>query len=114
MHELAVTQSVLEIALRHAGQRNAGRITDLHLVIGQWASAVDDSVQFYWDIISDGTIATGAKLHFRRIPAELFCLDCDQQYLPTDQDLFCPRCHGPHTKIVHGDEFYVESIDVDV
>jgi len=113
MHELAITQSILEIALRHADQSKAQRITDLHLVIGQWASAVDDSVQFYWDTISDGTIAKGAKLHFRRIPAELLCQDCNQTYIPAGRDLFCPRCGSSRIKVVHGEEFYLESIDID-
>jgi hydrogenase nickel incorporation protein HypA/HybF len=40
-------------------------------VIGRLASIVDDSIQFYWDMISEGTICQGAKLHFKRVPAEL-------------------------------------------
>ncbi len=35
MHELAITESVLEIALRHGHAAGATRITDLHLVIGE-------------------------------------------------------------------------------
>jgi hydrogenase nickel incorporation protein HypA/HybF len=65
MHELSVTESILEIALRHASNANAKRITNLYMVKGQLASIVDDSVQFYWDIISKDSIAEGAVLHFR-------------------------------------------------
>ena len=57
MHELSVTESLLEIALRHAQQAGATRVTGLHLVIGQLSSIVDDSVQFYWDFVSKDTIA---------------------------------------------------------
>ena len=78
MHELAVTESILNIAVQHASQAGAVRVTDLHLVIGQLSSIVDDSVQFYWDMISEGTICAGAELHFERRPATLKCLDCDQ------------------------------------
>ena len=113
MHELVITQSILEIAVRHASDCQARRITELHIVIGQWASAVDDSVQFYWDLISEGTIAQGAKLHFRRIAPEMHCLDCDRAYAPAGRDLFCPLCGGHHTQIIHGEEFYLESIEVD-
>ena len=52
MHELPVTESVLEIALRHAKGAGAERITNIYLVIGQLSSIVDDSIQFYWDIVS--------------------------------------------------------------
>ncbi|HQF69985.1 MAG TPA: hydrogenase maturation nickel metallochaperone HypA, partial [Promineifilum sp.] len=76
MHELAITESILEIALRHGRSAGATRITDLHLVIGELSSVVDESVQFYWDIVSEGTAAAGATLHFRRVPARLVCRAC--------------------------------------
>ena len=82
MHELSVTESILAIALRHAGQAEAKRVTELNLVIGQLATIVDDSVQFYWDIISENTIAEGASLHFRRLPLELLCQLCGACYTP--------------------------------
>jgi hydrogenase nickel incorporation protein HypA/HybF len=63
MHELPVAENVLEITLRHARQANATRVTDLYLVVGQLSSIIDDSLQFYWDIISKDTIAEGAVLH---------------------------------------------------
>ncbi len=113
MHELPVTENILNIALRHADQAGASRITDLYLVIGQMASIVDDSVQFYWDIISQGSAAAGAQLHFRRVPAEMLCLECDRLYSPTKEELACPSCGGVAVKIVAGEEFYLEAIDVE-
>ncbi len=113
MHELSVTESILEISLRHARQANANRITNLYLVIGQLASIVDDSVQFYWDIISKGTLADGAKLHFRRLPATLLCLDCQHQYIPSGDGFACPECSSEHVKVVSGEEFFMEAIDIE-
>lgn len=112
MHELSVTQSLLEIALQHARSANANQITDLHLVIGEFATIVDDSVQFYWDMISAGTIAEGAVLHFQRIPVLMRCMDCDQSFEPTGGELLCPVCGGINLRLQKGDEFYLESIDV--
>ena len=113
MHELSVTENLLEIALRHLPSDKDSRITDLHLVIGQFSSIVDDSVQFYWDIVAKDTAAAGAKLHFRRIPAELLCLDCNIRYHPTKDELECPQCRGIHVKIVAGEEFYLETMDIE-
>ncbi len=113
MHELPVTESILEIATRHANQAGASRITALHLVIGQLSSLVDDSVSFYWDIISKDTIAEGARLDFRRIPAEMLCLDCSRHYSPSPDELACPDCGSIHVKVVSGDEFFLESMDIE-
>jgi hydrogenase nickel incorporation protein HypA/HybF len=113
MHELPVTQSLLEIALRHAQQSDAQRILSLNIVIGQFATIVDDSVQFYWDLIAQDTIAAGARLNFRRVPAELLCQECGQRYTPDPEELDCPTCHSNNVKIVSGREFFLESIDVE-
>ena len=112
MHELSVTESILDIALRHAKKANAQKITALYLVIGQMASIVDDSVEFYWDIIAKDTLAEGARLQFRRVPTEFLCLDCGTRFNPPSGMFECPNCRGSHLKIVAGEEFYVEAIDV--
>ena len=113
MHELPVTQSILEIALRHAQKPNASRITDLHIVMGELSTMLDDSIQFYWDMIAEGTIAQGAKLHFRRVPAELQCMACFTKYHPKEMELLCPNCGSVGAKVISGEEFFVEAIDVD-
>ena len=113
MHELSVTESLLKIAVQHAEKANAQRVTDLHIVIGDLASMVDDSIQFYWEIIAKGTIAEEATLHFRRVPAELQCNHCSTKYRPTDRELICPACGGVGARIVAGEEFALESIDVE-
>ena len=113
MHELAVTQSILEICLRHAEEANAAKITDINLIIGQFSSIVDDSIQFYWDMIADGTIAHGAVLHFNRIPGEMTCRTCGQTFRPDDETFACPFCSSVLVKITKGEEFRVESIDVE-
>ena len=113
MHELSVSQNILEIALKHAEPLNAKKITDLFLVVGDWASIVDDSVQFYWDIISDGTIAKGAMLHFQRNGVKIFCNDCNTSYIPTNKELLCPNCSGINIKVTQGEEFYLDAIEIE-
>ncbi|UCH59445.1 MAG: hydrogenase maturation nickel metallochaperone HypA [Anaerolineales bacterium] len=113
MHELPVTESILEIALRYAGDAQANRITDLYLVIGQLATIVDDSIQFYWDIIARDTIAEGARLHFKRIPTQVKCQDCQLEYKPAELEFTCPECKSFRVQIVAGNEFYMDSIEVE-
>jgi len=113
VHELPVTQSLLEIALKHAEAAGARRIVQLNLVIGEFASIVDDSVQFYWDIISRGTIAEGARLHFERTSGQMRCTVCGHTFSPNGRDYTCPACGGTQVVVVGGDEFRLDSIEVE-
>ena len=111
MHEMAVTQSILEIALRHAG--DTGRITQLNLIIGDLAGIVDDSVQFYWDILTQGTIAENSKLCFERIATRFHCNDCQQEFEPDAYTFECPHCGSSAVYIVAGKEFRLDSIEIE-
>jgi hydrogenase nickel incorporation protein HypA/HybF len=112
MHELAITEEILRIAVEHAERAGAEHITDIHLVIGELSSVVDDSVQFYFDFTSPGTVAEGAALHFQRLPVRLRCRSCGHQFEPEGTDWRCPACEAVGGDVVTGREFYLESIEV--
>ena len=112
MHELSVTESVLEIACKHAEKAQATSVTDIFLVIGRLSSIIDDSIEFYWNIISKDTLCENARLHFKRIPAALICLDCEHQYQLADDLTPCPNCGSARIRVLSGDEFHLESIDI--
>lgn len=111
MHELPITQNILQIALRHAG--DAKRITRINLVIGDLSAVVGESVQFYWDIISKGTIAEGATLHFERIRTRFHCNDCGNAFEPDGRKFECPQCGSDQVDLIAGREFQMESIEVE-
>ena len=114
MHELSITQQILAIAVKHGEKAQAQKITDLHLVIGQLSSVIDDSVQFYWDMIAEDTLCQGAKLHFERIPAVLECRDCCEQYALDDGSLTsCPQCDSISVNVIRGKEFRLDSIEIE-
>ncbi len=113
MHELAVTESILAITLKHAEQAAAQKVTDIYLVIGQLSSIVDDSVQFYWDMISENTLAQGARLHFNRIAARMKCMSCGQEFEMERRLEPCPACQSYSLQVIAGEEFYVDSIEVE-
>ena len=114
MHELAITQQILNLALRHAQEANASRVTDLHLEVGALSTIVDDSVQFYWDTICQGTICEAATLHFQRTPARFLCQDCQYEYELSNELTPCPRCESIRVKILSGQEFQLTSIEIQV
>jgi hydrogenase nickel incorporation protein HypA/HybF len=113
MHELPITQSLLDLALEHAERAGGGRITNLYLVIGDLSGGIDDSVQVCWDIVTEGTAAAGAVLHFQRVRIEFECLDCRRPFNPGGEDYRCPVCNGPNVRLIRGNEFNLEAIDLE-
>ena len=114
MHELAVTQSILDIAQRHAAQAGAQRIVAINLTLGELTGFVDDSIQFYFDFLSKDTTAAGAKLNFERIASRIRCFECGTEYTAPDSRLWaCPGCDALGGEVIAGREFSVSSIEVE-
>jgi hydrogenase nickel incorporation protein HypA/HybF len=114
MHELAVTQSILEIVLRHAEAAGADRILSVNLVIGELTGFVDDSIQFYFDFLSKDTPAQDAQLIFERIPPRARCQECGTDYTPPNSRLWtCPECGALGGDVIAGREFSVASIEIE-
>lgn len=114
MHELPATQGMLGVALEAARRAGARRILAIDVVVGELSSVVDDSVQFYFQILSEGTLAAGAALRFRREPGRGLCLECGHAFravppLPPQ----CAACGSHRLRVTGGREFYVERIEVD-
>ena len=113
MHELSVTQSILDIVLEKAGEAQASRIAKINLVIGEMSSVVDDCVQFYFDFMSKDTMASGATLTFKRIPTQVRCRNCGSPFSPDGSSWNCPQCGKWDVEILAGQEFYIDSIEVE-
>ena len=113
MHELAVTQSVLDLALKYAERAGARRITRINLVVGELSGIVDDCIQFYFDFVSKDTLAEGAQLAFERLPACLRCRACGHEFALQDGNWACPVCQALGGEIIAGRELYMDSIEVE-
>ncbi len=114
MHELSITQSILDIVLRHAQRADAGRIVAINLVIGELTGFVDDSIQFYFDFLSKDTMAQDARLNFQRIAPLARCHACGAEYTPPDSRLWtCPECEALGGEVIAGREFSVASIEIE-
>jgi hydrogenase nickel incorporation protein HypA/HybF len=113
VHELSITQSILEIVLKQAEQAHAKKVTKISLVIGEMTGVVSDSVQFYLDILTKETIAAGARVSFTLVPSKAICRNCNQIFELKEFDWTCPHCQGNIIDVTTGKELIVESIEVE-
>lgn len=113
MHELAVTQSILEISLKAAKEQGASRIRAIRLCMGPFSGIVPECVQMYLDVLAEGTAAQGAVVEARTVPLRVLCRDCGRESEITREHIACPFCGSIRLKTLSGKEFLVESIEVD-
>jgi hydrogenase nickel incorporation protein HypA/HybF len=113
MHELGVTENIVNIALAKAGEAQTNNVIKINVVIGELSGFVPDCIQFYFDTLSKDTIAQGAALHFETVPAELRCRNCSAVFRPQDTIWSCPKCGSQSVEIFKGRELYIESLEVE-
>ncbi len=113
MHELEITRSLVKIALDEAEKAKAKKLTVVNVVIGEMSGAVDDSVAFYFELMTKDTIGEGAKINFRKVPMQAKCLSCGSTVNPKDIFWECEKCHSMDIEMTAGKELYIESIEVD-
>lgn len=112
MREIHALQSTFAKALLKARETHR-RIKGLHLVLGEIFELNPTAIQKYWEELSRGTAAERAQLHFRSIKAEVQCMACFQKYHPLDGKIHCPYCGSYGAKVLSGEEFYLESVELD-
>jgi hydrogenase nickel incorporation protein HypA/HybF len=110
VHELSLSSAIVNTVVKHAAGR---RVSSVHLRIGGLRQVVPDTLDFYFEIVARGTVCEGARLEQELIPARLRCGGCEREW-DIDLPIFgCETCGGADVEVASGNEFEVESIDVE-
>lgn len=113
MHEVGLTQSILdmaEIRALEAGAKSIGKIT---ICVGRISGAVPEALEFSFEALTPGTMAEGAELEIERVDVACRCAECDIEFTPQEMIYSCPQCGTPSSEIIRGRELYLVSMEVD-
>ena len=113
MHELTVMSHLLDRVETHAERLNARKVVGINLVVGDRSSFVDDSLLFYFEMMTPGTVAEGAQLKVRRTRMRCFCSRCVTEYQPDGFGYACPTCGMVGEVTNEGTEFLIESLEIE-
>ena len=113
MHELSVTESILEYSIEEAKKRNAAKIKTIRLRMGPFTGLYPECIQMYLDVLSEGTIAEGARIEAEVLPLQVLCRECGKESEITRKSIACPCCGSLRLKILSGKEFMITSLEVE-
>jgi len=111
MHELQITQALLTKVLEKAGSKTR-KIVVVKIVLGEFSGFVDESIDFYWNIITKDTIASGSKVVIIRKPGKMKCLACGHNMPKGEKTEICPKCGSFKVVVKEGSELVLQSIEV--
>jgi hydrogenase nickel incorporation protein HypA/HybF len=115
LHELPVVQSLFDLCIRHAYANDASRVISVTLRVGEASDLQDEWIQRYFDYVSKGTMAEGAKLIIERVPLVVRCKQCSEDFqvnLREVQRVLCPRCNETKFEYVSGREYRLEHMEI--
>jgi hydrogenase nickel incorporation protein HypA/HybF len=110
VHELSLSRAVLDTAVRHAAGRPVRLVT---LRVGRLRQVVPGTLEFYFELVARGTLCEGARLEQEIVPARLRCEACAREWEIELPAFRCPTCGGGEVAVSAGEEFQVESIEVE-
>ena len=113
MHELPITKSICDMAVREGERLGAVRIHAISIKRGEYTDYVPEVIDQYFEMLADGTIAEGARLTFSTIPAVVSCRACGREEHISDFRLRCPICGSSDVELVSGKEFYIENMEIE-
>ena len=113
MHELPVTQSILDIVLKHARMNGVRRVHAINIAVGEMSDLQDEWMQKYFDYISRDTPAQGARLVIQRIPVVFRCNSCGRDSevkISEIKDFACPGCGCTDFALISGRAYYIRDM----
>ncbi|MBR2215019.1 MAG: hydrogenase maturation nickel metallochaperone HypA [Selenomonadaceae bacterium] len=113
MHEMALAEGILKIALDYAAENEASKINEVGLLIGEMSGVELEALEFSWRLIAQGTLAEGATLAIKKIPLRGRCSKCGQEMHIEHYNFWCPWCKDGVLTLISGREMQVEYLEVD-
>ncbi|WP_327145999.1 hydrogenase maturation nickel metallochaperone HypA [Nocardia sp. NBC_01327] len=108
MHEMAITQSVVEAVCEHAAGRTVYSVT---IAVGALCAVVPDAMRFCFELATEDTVAAGAQLDIELVPGQANCRSCGAEFTLADLILLCP-CGSADLDVTSGRELKIRSMEV--
>jgi hydrogenase nickel incorporation protein HypA/HybF len=114
MHELSIVASVVDSVTESLEAYPGARVEEVRLRVGALAGVVVDSLEFCWEIATEGTALEGSRLVVKTVPVVMHCEPCDADVeMQGLQSFRCPRCGEPCSDLRQGRELEIDSIEIE-
>jgi len=119
LHEFAMTKQIVENVLEEARKHNAKRVSEVHLIVGQFTFLAEEALRTAYEALVKDTILDGSKLVIEEKKGLVKCHMCGYEgtvHLSHEHEhheelpiIRCPNC-GAAVDILDGKDCVVQSV----
>lgn len=114
MHELSVTQGLVDTVLKSAKDNHADSVKSVSIVMGEYYDYVPEIIEEYFEVIAEDTVAADAKLYFKSVPVKIHCNRCNKDYSGKGiSAIRCTACGAKEIQVLEGRELFIESMEIE-
>jgi hydrogenase nickel incorporation protein HypA/HybF len=112
MHELALTESIVQSIAENAAVHGYSVVTMVRVEIGVLSGVEPDALRFCFDAVARGTIAEGARFEIIAEAGRAWCRACGKSVPILQKYDACPECGGHQLRIEGGEALRIKELEV--
>ena len=109
MHELSIAEELLDIIYRYAEDAGISKISSVNLRIGEFSGIFPDSLEFAFEVLSEGKITENADLNIEKVAPKYVCRECG--FCSGEYSENCKKCGREEMSIEGGSELEIVSFE---
>jgi hydrogenase nickel incorporation protein HypA/HybF len=113
MHEMSLCEGVLQIIEAEAEQQNFKIVKRVILEVGTLSGVEISALEFAFDVVMKGSIASQASLEIIELEAQAWCMQCAKSITIKQRFDACPSCGSYQLQVSSGDEMRIKELEVD-
>ncbi|MCK5178474.1 MAG: hydrogenase maturation nickel metallochaperone HypA [Candidatus Omnitrophica bacterium] len=110
MHELSIAMQLVEQIVEIAEVNKLLRVDEVELETGILRQVIPEMMQTAFAEATDQTVAQGALLKIRDIPAKARCNQCALGFEPEADNFLCPKCQVADVEVLQGNEIILKTV----
>jgi hydrogenase nickel incorporation protein HypA/HybF len=113
MHELSIALSIADMAAEEAERHGGARVAAVHLRLGPLSGVVKEALLSAYELAREGSAVEHSQLVIEEVPIRIFCATCDAERDASLQEMCCPTCGSPPSRVVSGREMEVVALEIE-
>jgi len=113
LHELGITQSIVEIAERTARAQQADKVLSVTVEVGSLSGVVPEALEFCFEACSKETMLEGSQLLIEKVAARAKCCACTREFPLEELLACCPDCDSAASELLSGEELRIKEMEID-